>query len=221
MIARSLPGVVVAVGRHRDRVGRAVEERFGSRVHILDDGFQHLRLERDLNVLCLSSEDLADWPLPAGDLREFPSARSRADVVVVPKGEEGLFGKDGVFTLARRPLGFYALDGTERPAPRRPFLLSGIARPERFRSDVLAASGDLAGLAEFPDHHPFRGSELKSVQARARSSGADAIVTTAKDAVRLPPPSGALPVLVFRIAAEISDEPAFKERLLSVARRAA
>ncbi len=66
MLARDLPGVVVAVGRRRDQVGRAVEERFGARVHILDDGFQHLRLARDLDLVCLAADDVDDWPLPAG-----------------------------------------------------------------------------------------------------------------------------------------------------------
>ena len=74
MLARALPGVVVAVGRRRDVVGRAVEARFGRRVHVLDDGFQHLRLARDLDLVCLDVADLDDRPLPAGRLRERPAA---------------------------------------------------------------------------------------------------------------------------------------------------
>ena len=78
MLARALPGVVVAVGPRRDVVGRAVEARFGRRVHVLDDGFQHLRLERDLDLVCLDVRDLEDQPLPAGRLRERPRPLSRA-----------------------------------------------------------------------------------------------------------------------------------------------
>src|SRR5260221_10222033 len=87
MLARALPGVVVAVGRRRDAVGRAVETRFGPRVHILDDGFQHLRLERDLDLLCLDVRDLEDRPLPFGRLRESPAAAGRADIVMLTRLE--------------------------------------------------------------------------------------------------------------------------------------
>ena len=85
---RALPGVVVAVGRRRDVVGRAVEARFGKRVHVLDDGFQHLRLARDLDIVCVGEGDLGDACLPAGRLRERPDALARADVVLVTQGEE-------------------------------------------------------------------------------------------------------------------------------------
>src|SRR5262249_56083068 len=78
MLARALPGVVVAVGRRRHAVGRAVEARFGRRVHVLDDGFQHLRLARDLDLVCLDVHDPADRPLPAGPPRARPAALARA-----------------------------------------------------------------------------------------------------------------------------------------------
>jgi tetraacyldisaccharide 4'-kinase len=81
MLARQLEGVVVAVGRRRDAVGRAVEARYGRRAHILDDGFQHLRLARDLDVLCLDLRDLRDRPMPAGRLQEQPAAAGQTDVI--------------------------------------------------------------------------------------------------------------------------------------------
>ena len=87
MLARALPGVVVAVGARRDVVGRAVEARFGRRVHVLDDGFQHLRLERDLDLVCLDVRDLEDRPMPAGRLRERPSALARASLVLLTRIE--------------------------------------------------------------------------------------------------------------------------------------
>jgi len=82
MLARLLRGAVVAVGRRRDRVARAVESRFGPRLHLLDDGFQHLRLQRDLDLLCVDPADLEDRPLPAGRLREahiLPGRKRRDD----------------------------------------------------------------------------------------------------------------------------------------------
>jgi tetraacyldisaccharide 4'-kinase len=220
MLARALRGVVVAVGPRRDLVGRAVEARFGRRVHVLDDGFQHLRLARDLDVLSVGEGDLDDRPLPAGRLREWPSASARADVLCVWSASRT--AHDGrTFRVSRRPLGFFDLDGRERGAPARPFLLSGIASPERFWSDVSSAVSTVAGRSAFADHHRFTADEIRRVVDEARASRADAIVTTAKDAVRLPGPMADLPVLVFRIAAQIEDEALFRERLLAAVRRAA
>jgi len=231
MLARALPGVVVAVGRRRDVVGRAVEAQLGPRVHVLDDGFQHLRLERDLDLLCLDVEDLEGQPLPFGRLRESPGAADRADLVLLTRIEaaseaalgalEQRLGPDRTFRVRRRPNGFVTLDGGSVPPPARVFLLAGIARPERFDADVRASGSAVVGRALFRDHHAFRPDELKAAQASAREAGADAVVTTAKDEVRLPLSASDPPVLVFRIVAEIEDEPRFRERLLRTARRAA
>ena len=228
MLARQLPGVVVAVGRRRDVVGGMVESRFGPRVHVLDDGFQHLRLARDLDLLCLDAGDLADRPLPAGRLRESPAAAARADLLLVtgptPGEAEALasrFGPERTFRVTRRVVGFFGLDGAPRPAPRRPFLLAGIARPERFEADVRSRCGDMAGRAFFSDHHAFRMAEVTEAARRARDAGADALLTTAKDAERLPAAPPGLPVVVMRIAAEIAEEDRLRERLLAVARRLA
>jgi len=231
MLARALPGVVVAVGRRRDVVGRAVEARLGPRVHVLDDGFQHLRLERDLDLLCLDVGDLEERPLPFGRLREAPGAVDRADLVLLTRIEaaseaaltalERRLGPDRTFRVRRRANGFVTLDGAPAPPPARAFLLAGIARPERLDADVRASGAAVVGRALFRDHHAFRPDELRAVRASAREAGADAVVTTAKDAVRLPPSASDPPVLVFRIVAEIEDEPRFRERLLRTARRAA
>jgi len=222
MLARALPGVVVAVGRRRDVVGRAVEARFGKRVHVLDDGFQHLRLARDLDIVCVGEGDLGDACLPAGRLRERPDALARADVVLVTQGEEPAgFPATATFRATRRVEGFFDLAGSPRPAPARPFLLSGIARPERFAADVRTASGGIAGVRAFPDHHPFRAIDVERVILEAREARADALVTTAKDAVRLPPAFSAFPVLVLRLRVEIDDPARFRARLLAAARPAA
>jgi tetraacyldisaccharide 4'-kinase len=208
-----------------------VEARFGRRVHVLDDGFQHLRLARELDLLCLDAADAGGRPLPVGRLREFPQAAERADHLLLtqPEGEASAplaaltarIGAQRLFRVRRKVLGFFALDGTPRPAPARPFLVSGIARPERFEADVGARVAERAGLARFRDHHAYDAREWRALVQRARAAGADAVVTTAKDAVRLPGDAGGTPVLVLRIQAEIVDEPRFRARLLAAAERAA
>jgi tetraacyldisaccharide 4'-kinase len=232
MLARALPGVVVAVGPRRDVVGRRVEERFGRRVHVLDDGFQHLRLERDLDLLCLDVRDLDDRPIPAGRLRERPSAVARADVVLLTRTEaaseeelralECRLGVERCFRVGRRVAGWTTLDGAPAAAPARAFLLAAIARPERFEADAARCGVAVVGRALFRDHHRFRAGELASVAERARAAGAQAVVTTAKDAVRLESAWGFDPmVVVMSISAEIAEEGRLRARLLSVAGRAA
>jgi tetraacyldisaccharide 4'-kinase len=191
MLARAVPGVVVAVGRRRDRVGRAVEQRFGSRVYLLDDGFQHLRLRRDLDLVCASAHDLVDRPLPAGRLRESAAALARADLVLLDADGVAAAGLAAVhpgrvLRLRRRGLGFFGPEGDARPAPERPFLLSGIARPERFHRDVAPLVGRVSGTAVFADHRAYTAAEVARIEAQARAWGP----TRGRDhrgAVRLPP----------------------------------
>ena len=231
MLARQLEGVVVAVGRKRDVVGQVVEARFGRRVHILDDGFQHLRLARDLDVLCLDLRDLRDQPLPAGRLRERPSAAARADLVLVTGPDDATpaelaasvdaLGPERTHLVRRRPTGFFDPTGAAATAPRRPFLLAGIARPERFEKDARAMVDAVVGARLFRDHHAFTAAELDAVAREAVSLGADAIVTTAKDQERLPESNLGLPLLVLRSAIDVSDDARFRARVLEVARRAA
>jgi tetraacyldisaccharide 4'-kinase len=228
MLARALPGVMVAVGRDRVRLGRVVEERLGARVHVLDDGFQHLRLHRDLDLVCVDALDLRERPLPAGVLREGLSALERADLVAVGGEDEeaagaalealaSRLGRVRVFRVRRRPTGFVDLSGDPAVPPQRAFLVSGIARPERFASDIAALGVAVAGHAAFPDHHRFRPDEVEAALARARAAGADAVVTTAKDAVRLPAPASTPPVLVFRVHCAVEDEMSFRDRVLAAA----
>jgi tetraacyldisaccharide 4'-kinase len=220
MLARQLPGVVVAVGPRRDVVGRWVEDRFGPRVFLLDDGFQHLCLGRDLDIVCVSPSDLADQPLPAGWLREGRAALDRADVVLLTPDDASTAKVDGerTFVVHRRARGFFTADGKPQAAPPRVYLLSGIARPERFAADVAAAGVSVGGHAAFPDHHAFTPGELESAWTRARECGAGAVVTTEKDLVRIPHRPDAPPLLVLRIDIEIEDEPRFRSRVLGVLR---
>ena len=232
MLARALPGAVVAIGPRRDAVGRAVESRFGRLVHVLDDGFQHLRLERDLDLVCLDVRDLEDQPLPWGRLRERPPALARADCVLLTRLEaasepelralETRLGPARTFRVERRVAGWRSLAGDTATAPTRAFLLAAIARPERLERDVAAAGAAVVGRAFFRDHHRFRPDELAAAAAAARAAGASAIVTTAKDAVRLEgqPPLDP-PAVVLAIEAHVLDEARLRDRLLAAVRRAA
>jgi len=220
MLARSLPGVAVVVGRRRAAAARFAELMFGPRVHVLDDGFQHRGLQRDLDLLCATPEDFHDRPLPAGRLREFASAARRADAVLLSGPGDAPPGL-AAWRVTRRVLGFADLYGREQPAPRRPWLVSGIARPERFHADAAGACAEIAGRDVFGDHHRYRASQWQAIARRARAAGADALLTTAKDAARVPAAAVEPPVRVLRIGVEVADAASLRERLLAVAERLA
>lgn len=242
LLARALPGVVVAVGPRRDEVGREVCRRFAPHLLLLDDGFQHLRLARDFDVVCVRAEDLRSRPLPAGRLREFACALACADVAVlsaepaqdVDASAErravaqlaALAGVDRVVVARRRVIGFFDHAGRAAAPPVRPFLLAGIARPGRFEADVRHAAGEPVGTRFFRDHHRFSAAELAKVRDAARTAGADAVVTTEKDRARLEGAGGidlltGLPLLTLRISVALDDEARLVEPLLALARRGA
>ena len=216
-----LPGVAVAVARRRFDAGRLVEERLGPHVHVLDDGFQHLALERTLDLVSIRPADLRDRPLPAGALRERPSALARADLVLVDVSDGAAVpeGLDPARTLVwrRRSLGFFSTDGAPVTPPRRAFLLAAIAAPERLTADVEAHGVRVVGRAFYRDHHRYTADETAAAVAAARAAGADAVVSTEKDRMRLPWPGGPVPFLMHRIEAVIEDEARLRDALLRAA----
>lgn len=201
MLAREVAGAVVAVASARYLAGRLAETRLGATVHVLDDGFQHLRLWRDVNLLVVHEADVHDRVLPAGRLREPWSAATAADAVVVSAGA----GEDLDDSLSRvralapgtpifaahRTLGAVRLVASETtitPASVGPvFAVAGIARPERLVNDLAAAGWKVAGVLTFPDHHRYRQSDVARISGAAREAQTHVVVTTAKDAVRLEP----------------------------------
>jgi tetraacyldisaccharide 4'-kinase len=196
MLAQALPGVAVLVGADRYLSGCLAERRLGATVHILDDGFQHLDLTRDVDLLLVSEEDLSDRPLPAGRLRESLSAAEVADAALVTAGygtaaeriARGLriptvFRVTRAIGAPRMVAG--ARDSVVVPSGARVFLVTGIARPERFDADVAAAGWEIAGTMAFRDHHPFDARDVRRIRIAARSAASAIILTTEKDAVRL------------------------------------
>jgi tetraacyldisaccharide 4'-kinase len=194
MLARQLTGVPVLVCPDRYLAGRLAERRFGATVHLLDDGFQHLPLARDIDVLVADAADLDGRLLPFGRLREPLEAARVAHAVVVPGAAhdaDEVAARLGVAQAFAATAGYDALvpqrDWTPVPVEgTRIAAFAGIARPARF-FDALAARGyEVVFTRAFRDHHAFGAAELRRLAAAARAAGAEALVTTAKDAVRLP-----------------------------------
>ena len=214
LIARSA-GVPVYVARQRYDAGllaeanRSLEEE--ACVHILDDGFQHRQLHRDVNILLLNRDDWRDRLLPAGNLREPHRAIKRADVLAIPDSDAGFeaelrrWGWNGPVWQIRRRMEVPQVDG--------PVLaFCGIARPGQFFVGLEEAGLRLAERFAFRDHHRYTAGDLAGLQAKGRSFGAVALVTTGKDQVRLArltrKGSGDLPVLTAGLTIETVNEPA-------------
>jgi tetraacyldisaccharide 4'-kinase len=195
MLARALPGVPVLAGADRLVAGRIAERRFGCTVHLLDDGFQHFALHRDVDLVLVSGDDVRDEVLPGGRLREPVEAAASADAILVTGGQADrdavaarlgaslTFDVTAAFGAPRLVEPFGAL--LPRMAGMRALAIAGIARPQRFFDAVRAQGWEVAKELAFRDHHWFSGSDLKRMLATARAVNADVILTTEKDAVRL------------------------------------
>lgn len=192
MLARDVAGVPIVVCADRFRAGLAAIERFNPDALILDDGFQHLQLARTIDLLVISPADLTEQVLPSGRLREPLSAARRADAVLVFGDAENarrVAGDVGVphsFFVTRRLLPLRPLSESARMMPTKTAVaaVAGIARPERF-FDALRQSHQIVRELVFADHHWFTESDVREVERQALEHGAVAVVTTAKDGVRL------------------------------------
>jgi tetraacyldisaccharide 4'-kinase len=191
MLARALPAIPVLVGADRYASGQYAERELGATVHVLDDGFQHVQLARDVDLLVADDEDLSSRVLPAGRLREPLSAAESADALLF-QGESAEHLTSGL----RVPLAFRYTRSLETPRlvsaheaavnlPGPVFAVAGIARPRRFFDDLVRNGWTLAGEMVFRDHHPFDARDVARIVTAAKTSNASLVLTTDKDAVRL------------------------------------
>jgi tetraacyldisaccharide 4'-kinase len=206
MLARALPGVPVLVCPDRHLAGRLAERHLGCTVLLLDDGFQHLLLGREVDLLIMPASDLDDSVLPSGRLREPLDSASSADGILVPGSDEDVervaaaFDRMPVFRVSNHYGPLQHTPGASQNAPRplttgssedppgaRVVAVAGIARPARFFDALRAQGYEIVRELAFPDHHWYTTSDLQRVSEAMRTTGADLVVTTAKDAVRVPP----------------------------------
>ena len=182
-------------------------------LHLLDDGFQHRQLHRDVNILLLDDRDLHDHLLPAGNLREPLGSMRRATVIAIPADEAKLetkleaSGWEGPIWRLRRRM--------EVPPTAGPVVaFCGIARCEQFFAGLEAAGLHLASRIAFPDHHHYKVHDLDCIKDAARSIGALAVFTTEKDRVRLGKLGEVLPLKTATLRIEIEHEEEAIDRLL-------
>ena len=201
-------------------------------VHLLDDGFQHRQLARDVDIVLLTQSDVEDTLLPAGNLREPLSTVAEADVVVLREEEAaslrsvvaGLSGEKRApaIWIVRRSLSLG--EGGEVALPTKPFAFCGIARPGNF-TQMLAGQGyEPMDTMIFPDHHAYDEGDIRRLIERAREVEANGFVTTEKDAVKLTPIlhdhlETVGPIVVARLGVELLDEQECLSQLVTMVGR--
>jgi tetraacyldisaccharide 4'-kinase len=203
LLAGELPGVAVVVGPERFDAGMAALRRLPKPpdLFLLDDGFSHLTLARNLDVVAFPASDPYGGGrlFPSGRLREPLASITRAHAVVLTGAASVEDGQGLAESL--RPYGFTGSGFASFTRPGRPrwigesageleagskvFLVTAIARPERFVNSVRELGFEIAGELRFSDHHPYPAPTLAHIAEAFRSSGAAAVLTTAKDGVKL------------------------------------
>ncbi len=244
MLARrfraSAPRTLLAIGANRHASGRLVLAREELDYLILDDGFQHLQLARDLNIVLVDAADPFDngHTLPLGRLREPPPSLYAADIVLLTKTRKG-FDYSRLRNEVRRhndrapilharmvPAGLANLGGGD-PVPldglvgRRVAAFCGIGRPMSFWREVHALGCDLVHRRAFRDHHRYSRRDIRSLRESAASCGAEAFLTTEKDAVKLQDLTDlGFPAFALRIKLEIKEAGTLLQQVLSLRKTA-
>lgn len=207
-------GAAVFVGADRYAAGLLAESGGAGgarRVHLLDDGFQHRRLARDVDIVLVHPADLDDRLLPAGRLREPPAALRRADIVVLrsedaalePRLREYAAGESIYWKVLRRVS--YPVEA------KKTLAFCAIARPREFLHALEALGVRVAERMIYRDHHRYTAADAEKMAALCRRSGCEEMATTEKDAVKLDRPlrqilERAAPLKVAQLTLEIQED---------------
>lgn len=204
LLASTLPGVAVWVGKHRHEAARRSAQK-GTDVVILDDGMQYRKLARDIEIVIVDGQDILAGGrlLPAGRLRDFPHRLRSADLIVVNHAQEDIslsayqqqlspFTQAPLITVCMRPVvqdEFMkrAVQGGELIEGRPVGVFCALGRPDRFVAAVRNFPAQVVAVLTAPDHSSHAEASLQNFALLCRKKGAEALVCSAKDAVKLPP----------------------------------
>ena len=233
MLAKHLPEVPVLIGAERALTGQYAIEHFGAEVAILDDGYQHWQLARDMDILLVDAVNVFGngYMLPRGTLREPVSHIERADVCLLTKVDQAVgVSREHIKNTIRKynekalimesihqPRRFVDLKDWHRDiagegvdiktlAGKRVMAVSAIGNPMSFEQTLFDIGARIVESLRFPDHHEYTTKELQDVLDQAISLGAEAIVITEKDAVKIPLTiiEAKVPIPVFVICVEVT-----------------
>ncbi len=235
LLACSLPGVPVLIGQDRYRTGRYAYEQFGAHVLILDDGFQHHALQRDLDIVLIdASNPFGSGALfPRGILREPLRALGRANAIILTRVEMATEtlptlcrqlrqwnSQQPIYRMATVVEALHQQDTHRVVEPaalyqRRGIAFVGIGNPRAFVSTLTQLGAEVVTLFVFPDHHPYTQEDWQTIVATVNKQRATYLITTEKDAVRLAPSWHApVPFYTLRIGVTFAaSDPPFAHQL--------
>lgn len=221
MLAKNLPGAIVVVDKNRVKAGAYAIRKFGADTLLLDDGFQYLPLKSRLQLVLIDQTNPFGngAMLPRGILREPVSALRRSSYVFITKSDGAPTQKllnqikkyapnASPIVCAHEPKMLVSLDGS-RTFPlqtlqgARVMAFSGIAAPQSFETLLSKAGADIVKSLHYADHYDYEPEDMEQIVRSAQMSGATMIVTTEKDAVRLPAMKTHLPQYYLRMEVEI------------------
>ena len=228
MIARELPSVPVLIGKNRYEAGCHALERLKCDVLILDDGFQHRKLKRDLDIVTVDATQPFGTGklLPAGTLREPVSALRRADLIMLTRVDmvesagkirediAKLVGDTPIMESRHEPTRLYRLGGGGNVdfsllKGKNLLAVCGIGNPGAFAETLHRYAPEAIELLPFPDHHQYSRADVAKIRQEAQRAGADYIITTRKDELKLSAfvteEGDAPPVLVLAIEVSVTD----------------
>lgn len=204
-LARNVPGVPVITAKSRFKAGLLAHERYGADCLILDDGFQHLSLARDVDVVLLDSGRALkeDNLVPRGSLREPPDALSRAHVIVMTRAEKPDVESAEYLKKwnTKAPVFFMRyVPESGLPAGKKALAFCGVGSPDYFFKLCENAGAEIVERVVFPDHHKYTAAELAKLEEKASQLKADFLVTTEKDAIKIHGGDlASLPLLVLKV----------------------
>jgi tetraacyldisaccharide 4'-kinase len=227
----------LGVGANRFASGKILS-RHGVEWFVLDDGFQHMQLARDVDIVLLDATDpfAEGWMIPSGLLREPRSALARADIILVTRSARTPAIETIVQRITHVPI-FHAitelLDVVKVPTnpaelsqpladwrAKKAFAFCGIGNPQAFFDDLNRWGGSVSGHSSFPDHHTYNQRDIEKLESRARDSGAEIMLCTEKDIfnlrnIQLPN----TPVYCARISMDISEPDKLWRAIIETAER--
>lgn len=241
LLQEFLPDVPVIVDADRVRGGRRAIAEYAADMLVMDDGFQHRRLARDLNLVMIDATCPFgyEWLLPAGLLREPLAGLLRADMLVISRSDQvstealtelenrlaDLTSQPGKDPLGPRdsiiegPMianschvasGLYDINGEEYPletlAGKKVYAFCGIGQPEAFAKTLIGLEAEVIGHEEFVDHHHYLSDDVSRLVQTAQKQGAEMMVTTQKDWVKIGSLAKNLPIPLYwlKVAMELT-----------------
>lgn len=228
MLARQLPKIPIVVGKQRYLTGKTAIDHFKSEVLILDDGFQHRQLARDLDILTIDATQPYGTGalLPIGTLREPMSAIRRADIILLTRTDavgtqvadlkaelNRLAPHTPILETVHQPTSLYWLNPSDKPSTmsinaitgKRLLAVCGIGNPGAFAATLEKHKPEAVELFAFPDHHVYTESDLKQIQQHMKQCKAEWVITTQKDEQKLVTFAAQIPIVVLAVELVITD----------------